>query len=298
MKSIKIISLIVFFLSIIATSLRRVVKNNSKNKLKNKSKAKTKTGGPYDGSELDIKTKELARTMCLKIGKIATYNFFKNIDAYLQGKLPDHAHYDKIFGRTFVEGRRDNSIDMSKIAKQMFTTMEVAIGGRQDTLPEAYWTRYSEAMQEHNAQYLNGLVKAASAKSAVYKAVKKGKDIKGEIEDKKQALELAKDVLQDGGDAFHEYISENSGLPGAQAGMRWINQMAVTITQTYIMHNANSAIFNNEGIRRAETGFKGQLLKRNGHCGESNQETEDDATYARAPHEHFNMAAIENLPNL
>merc|ERR1712032_639180 len=283
MKSIKILSLIMFFLSIISCSLRTI---KSKNKIKRRNKSKSKTSASYGGSELDVMTKIISQRMCKKVGKRATYNFFNNIDNFINGKLDDDALYVEIFGDTFSEAKRMGTIDFNKIQTQMLYSMMQAYGGNgQHTQPPVYWDLYSEDMQRQNGEYLNGLAKAASAKSAFYRATARVKEVKGNVDNAQQVAELGANVFNDGPKkAFADYIEGGAtNVISPASGMKWLQKIAITITQTHIMHQANSAIFNSEGLRQADANFKRGLLENgngNGACGKYLEPNEniDDAS--------------------
>merc|ERR1712032_1164620 len=297
MKSIKILSLIMFFLSIISCALRTI---KSKNKIRRRNKSKSKTSN-FDGSELDVMTRIISQRMCKKVGKRATYNFFNNIDNFINGKLDDDALYVEIFGDTFSEAKRMGTIDFNKIQTQMLYSMMQAYGGNgQHTQPPVYWDLYSEDMQRQNGEYLNGLAKAASAKSAFYRATARVKEVKGNVDNAQQVAELGANVFNDGPKkAFADYIEGGAtNVISPASGMKWLQKIAITITQTHIMHQANSAIFNSEGLRQADANFKRGLLDSrdgNGNCGRQLPAAEEgNADYANAPYFTGNHNALND----
>jgi len=338
MKSIKILSIIIFFLSIISCSLR-TIKSKSKNKRKNKSKTKAKpllagtaqgaagsaagaaaaegaeaaierakaaslrakaasnppTKSNFEGSELEAAVRILSKKMCLKWGKAFTYNFFGNVGNWLEGLVDDDSHYRKIFGDTFSVAFNDNTVNRRTLEKSIMFTMENAIGGTgAHTQPMEFWKQYSEDMQRQNGEYLNGLVRAAQTKSAFYKAQAQGKETKGNIENAQDVAELGANVFKEGPKkAFGDYIEGGaSNVMGAGEAMKWINNIAITVAQTYIMHEANSVIFNDEGVRQAKTEFARKLINKSGACGDVLQENES-FEYAPAPKFWGDLAALD-----
>merc|ERR1711934_710709 len=168
----------------------------------------------------------------------------------------------------------------------MGEAMMAAVGGNgQHTQPPIFWDLYNEDMQRHNAEYLNGLAKAASAKSAFYRATARVKEVKKKKDNLDKVGELGADVFNEGPKkAFADYIEGGAtNVISPASGMKWLQKIAITITQTHIMHQANSAIFNAEGLRQNDALFGRQLFENrdgNGACGKYLEPNEniDDAS--------------------
>lgn len=303
MKLIIKILAIILIINLIGCSFRRLKKSKSKSKTSN-----------FDGSELEYQTKIIAGKMCNKVGRAATYAFFKNMDNYLSGSLQDSKLYDAIWGTTF---KTNSHLDMNTVSQSMFSTVQVALGGNWDEEPQAYWDAYVKKMAADNARYLKGLVAATKGQSAAaamnprpapkmglfgktWNYIKSGFTNHGT-----DALEIGNTIhssVVDGNPALEEYNQfKNSDGDLSQASEQLISKAAQTVIETVIyllqrkmLNDASSNIFN------AKQGFDidtyGQDLIGKGSCSFRMEPGEGDSV--NPPYFHGNVNAIDGMKKM
>jgi hypothetical protein len=257
-------------LSLISCTLRR---SNSKRRNRNNSLLR-----PYNGSDLDHYTQVIAQKLCLKIGREATYVFFKNINNYINGKLADRELYDRIFSDTFKNLDKGYLPD---IQDKMLISAQVALGGNTKVQSPMYWKEYSNRIYQQNKDYLDGLVSAAGGAS----------DRLNGLNDRvSSAASFAQNGIRGG---FNDIVSSNMEFEGA-ASMLFSLIMKVMISkiQQKILRNTSQA-FSNQQMRELSN-FDKEIQSRNGMCGDRRPETEADGDGLLSPYYTGDIRVLDN----